>query len=193
MRGQISRRATQRRRRRSVRGCDARSDAIGCYGCRLCCTHPGWPRLVRSCLFLTSFSPQERNNASSDELTSPVIMADDSEWVLESIAGYLSSPDWLIPLADFMENKCSGIEHGQDAARSRQRCGSVRISASSFINVSVHIKHVYCSYVLSVFDDEDENKLTYTEIHQQYKQLVRAALTRVQCPLENIMRCSDLL
>ncbi|XP_016369335.1 cilia- and flagella-associated protein 36 isoform X1 [Sinocyclocheilus rhinocerous] len=56
-------------------------------------------------------------------------MADDSEWVLESIAGYLSSPDWLIPLADFMENKCS------------------------------------------VFDDEDENKLTYTEIHQQYKQL----------------------
>ncbi|KAI2657374.1 Cilia- and flagella-associated protein 36 [Labeo rohita] len=76
----------------------------------------------------------ERNNASSDELTSPVIMADDSEWVLESIAGYLSSPDWLIPLADFMENKCS------------------------------------------VFDDEDENKLTYTEIHQQYKQLVERLL-----------------
>ncbi|KAF4105365.1 cilia- and flagella-associated protein 36 [Onychostoma macrolepis] len=61
-------------------------------------------------------------------------MADDSEWVPESIAGYLSSPDWLIPLADFMENKCS------------------------------------------VFDDDDENKLTYTEIHQQYKQLVERLL-----------------
>lgn len=61
-------------------------------------------------------------------------MADDREWVLESIAGYLSSPDWIIPLTDFMENKCS------------------------------------------VFDDEDENKLTYTEIHQQYKQLVERLL-----------------
>lgn len=62
------------------------------------------------------------------------IMADDGEWVLESVAGFLGSPDWLIPLADFMENKCS------------------------------------------VFDDEDENKLTYTEIHQQYKQLVERLL-----------------
>ncbi|XP_043111140.1 cilia- and flagella-associated protein 36 [Puntigrus tetrazona] len=61
-------------------------------------------------------------------------MADDSEWVLESVAGYLGSPDWLVPLADFMENKCS------------------------------------------VFDDEDENKLTYTEIHHQYKQLVERLL-----------------
>ncbi|XP_056616310.1 cilia- and flagella-associated protein 36 isoform X1 [Triplophysa dalaica] len=61
-------------------------------------------------------------------------MADDGEWVLESIAGYLSSPDWIIPIGDFTENNCS------------------------------------------VFDDEDENKLTYTEIHQQYKQLVERLL-----------------
>ncbi|XP_052429038.1 cilia- and flagella-associated protein 36 [Carassius gibelio] len=61
-------------------------------------------------------------------------MADDSEWVLESIAGFLSSPDWLIPMAHFMDNKCS------------------------------------------VFDDEDENKLSYTEIHHQYKQLVERLL-----------------
>ncbi|XP_048865187.1 cilia- and flagella-associated protein 36 isoform X2 [Brienomyrus brachyistius] len=66
-------------------------------------------------------------------------MADDSEWVLESIAGYLGSPEWVIPVTDFMENKCT------------------------------------------VFDDEDENKLTYTEIHQQYKQLVENLL-------ENYMR-----
>lgn len=85
-------------------------------------------------MFLTQFCPQARSNARGDESVSPVIMADDSEWVLESIAGFLSSPDWLIPLADFMDNKCS------------------------------------------VFDDEDENKLSYTEIHQQYKQLVERLL-----------------
>uniref|UniRef100_A0A6Q2Z1P0 Cilia- and flagella-associated protein 36 n=1 Tax=Esox lucius TaxID=8010 RepID=A0A6Q2Z1P0_ESOLU len=60
--------------------------------------------------------------------------SDDSEWVVESIAGYLGSPEWVIPVTDFMENKCT------------------------------------------VFDDEDENKLTYTEIHQQYKHLVEKLL-----------------
>ncbi|KAK2824518.1 hypothetical protein Q5P01_021693 [Channa striata] len=58
----------------------------------------------------------------------------DSEWVLESIVGYLASPEWVIPVTDFMENKCT------------------------------------------VFDDEDENKLSYTEIHQQYKKLVEKLL-----------------
>ncbi|XP_061084064.1 cilia- and flagella-associated protein 36-like [Conger conger] len=61
-------------------------------------------------------------------------MSEDSEWVVESIAGYLGSPEWVIPVTDFMENKCT------------------------------------------VFDDEDENKLTYTEIHQQYKVLVEKLL-----------------
>uniref|UniRef100_A0A8C8H4S5 Cilia- and flagella-associated protein 36 n=1 Tax=Oncorhynchus tshawytscha TaxID=74940 RepID=A0A8C8H4S5_ONCTS len=61
-------------------------------------------------------------------------MAEDSEWVVESIAGYLSSPEWVIPVIDFMESKCT------------------------------------------VFDDEDENKLTYTDIHQQYKHLVEKLL-----------------
>ncbi|KAJ0067018.1 hypothetical protein NL108_006267 [Boleophthalmus pectinirostris] len=59
---------------------------------------------------------------------------DDSEWVLESIVGYLGSPEWVIPVTDFMENKCT------------------------------------------VFDDEEENKLSYTEIHQQYKNLVEKLL-----------------
>ncbi|XP_047458722.1 cilia- and flagella-associated protein 36 isoform X2 [Mugil cephalus] len=59
---------------------------------------------------------------------------DDSEWVVESIVGYLGSPEWVIPVTDFMENKCT------------------------------------------VFDDEDENKLSYTEIHQQYKRLVEKLL-----------------
>ncbi|KAI3363402.1 hypothetical protein L3Q82_012017, partial [Scortum barcoo] len=59
---------------------------------------------------------------------------DDSEWVVESIVGYLGSPEWVIPVTDFMENKCT------------------------------------------VFDDEDENKLSYTEIHLQYKKLVEKLL-----------------
>lgn len=33
---------------------------------------------------------------------------DDSEWVLESIVGYLGSPEWVIPVTDFMENRCTG-------------------------------------------------------------------------------------
>ncbi|KAJ8366082.1 hypothetical protein SKAU_G00149130 [Synaphobranchus kaupii] len=61
-------------------------------------------------------------------------MADDNEWVVESIAGYLGSPEWVVPVTDFMDHKCT------------------------------------------VFDDEDENKLTYTEIHEQYKQLVEKLL-----------------
>ncbi|KAM4598870.1 cilia- and flagella-associated protein 36 [Fundulus diaphanus] len=59
---------------------------------------------------------------------------DDSEWIIESIVGYLASPEWVIPVTDFLENKCT------------------------------------------VFDDEDENKLAYTEIHQQYKNLVEKLL-----------------
>nr|XP_046257159.1 cilia- and flagella-associated protein 36 isoform X2 [Scatophagus argus] len=59
---------------------------------------------------------------------------DDCEWVLESIVGYLGSPEWVIPVTDFMENKCT------------------------------------------VFDDEDENKLSYTDIHLQYKKLVEKLL-----------------
>lgn len=33
---------------------------------------------------------------------------DDSEWIVESIVGYLASPEWVIPVSDFMENKCTG-------------------------------------------------------------------------------------
>lgn len=33
---------------------------------------------------------------------------DDCEWVVESIVGYLGSPEWVIPVTDFMENKCTG-------------------------------------------------------------------------------------
>eukprot|EP00062_Callorhinchus_milii_P007983 gi/632950192/ref/XP_007890583.1/ PREDICTED: coiled-coil domain-containing protein 104 isoform X3 [Callorhinchus milii] len=51
------------------------------------------------------------------------------EWVVEGIAGYLSSPCWTIPTTDFVEQNCI------------------------------------------VFDDEEENKLSYTEIHREYKEL----------------------
>ncbi|XP_062257497.1 cilia- and flagella-associated protein 36 isoform X2 [Platichthys flesus] len=59
---------------------------------------------------------------------------DDGDWVVESIVGYLGSPEWVVPVTDFMENRCT------------------------------------------VFDDEDENKLSYTDIHQQYKKLVEKLL-----------------
>ncbi|XP_008319555.1 cilia- and flagella-associated protein 36 isoform X2 [Cynoglossus semilaevis] len=59
---------------------------------------------------------------------------EDSEWIIESIVGFLGSPEWLIPVMDFVENKCT------------------------------------------VFDDEDENKLSYTDVHQQYKTLVEKLL-----------------
>lgn len=49
---------------------------------------------------------------------------------------------------------------------------------------------------LQVFDDEDENKLTYTEIHQQYKELVSSMRTchwSVTCPeLSQGNKCSLL-
>ncbi|KAK1171262.1 cilia- and flagella-associated protein 36-like isoform X1 [Acipenser oxyrinchus oxyrinchus] len=61
-------------------------------------------------------------------------MDEDNEWVVETIAGYLGSSDWVIPVTDFIENKCT------------------------------------------VFDDDDENKLAYTEIHQQYKDMVEQLL-----------------
>ncbi|XP_055758609.1 cilia- and flagella-associated protein 36-like isoform X2 [Salvelinus fontinalis] len=87
-------------------------------------------------------SPNPGNYPNSDQPSSPeehcsvflANMAEDGEWVVESIAGYLGSPEWVIPYTDFLENKCT------------------------------------------VFDDEDENKLTYTEIHQQYKHLVEKLL-----------------
>lgn len=59
---------------------------------------------------------------------------DEVEWIVESIAGFLRSPDWAIPILDFVEQKCE------------------------------------------VFDDEEESKLTYTEIHQEYKELVEKLL-----------------
>ncbi|RXM31682.1 Cilia- and flagella-associated protein 36 [Acipenser ruthenus] len=36
-------------------------------------------------------------------------MDEDNEWVVETIAGYLGSPDWVIPVTDFIEHKCTGI------------------------------------------------------------------------------------
>lgn len=61
-------------------------------------------------------------------------MAEDVEWVLESVLAFLSCPAWTGPVGGFVEHKCS------------------------------------------VFDDEEENKLSYTEIHNEYKELVEKLL-----------------
>ncbi|XP_032881073.1 cilia- and flagella-associated protein 36 isoform X3 [Amblyraja radiata] len=64
------------------------------------------------------------------------------EWVVEGIAGFLSSPCWIIPVTDFIEQNCA------------------------------------------VFDDEEENKLSYTEIHHDYKDLTHdAAVIKMTCLL----------
>ncbi|XP_063774267.1 cilia- and flagella-associated protein 36 [Pseudophryne corroboree] len=60
--------------------------------------------------------------------------AEDAEWVLESVLGFLSCPVWTEPVADFIEQKCT------------------------------------------VFDDEEENKLSYTEIHNEYKEMVETLI-----------------
>ncbi|KAM3929905.1 cilia- and flagella-associated protein 36 isoform 2-T2 [Leptodactylus fuscus] len=57
-------------------------------------------------------------------------MAEDAEWVLDSVLAFLGCPAWTVPVSGFIEHKCS------------------------------------------VFDDEEENKLSYTEIHNEYKELV---------------------
>ncbi|KAM5163016.1 cilia- and flagella-associated protein 36 [Mantella aurantiaca] len=57
-------------------------------------------------------------------------MAEDAEWVLDSVLAFLRCPLWTEPVTEFIEHKCS------------------------------------------VFDDEEENKLSYTEIHNEYKELV---------------------
>ncbi|XP_018432154.1 PREDICTED: cilia- and flagella-associated protein 36 [Nanorana parkeri] len=57
-------------------------------------------------------------------------MAEDAEWVLDSVLAFLKCPLWTEPVTDFIEQRCS------------------------------------------VFDDEEENKLSYTEIHNEYKELV---------------------
>lgn len=63
-----------------------------------------------------------------------VPMAEDVEWVLESVLAFLSCPAWTGPVGGFIEHQCS------------------------------------------VFDDEEENKLSYTEIHNEYKELVEKLL-----------------
>lgn len=55
-------------------------------------------------------------------------------------------------------------------------------------------------YYFSVFDDEDENKLSYTEIHQQYKKLVSTNVSNMltgrmfpNCPIFMFLPYHDLL
>ncbi|XP_063299797.1 cilia- and flagella-associated protein 36 [Pelobates fuscus] len=61
-------------------------------------------------------------------------MAEDAEWVLESLLGFLGGPAWTAAVTDFVEQRCS------------------------------------------VFDDDEENKLSFTEIHHEYKELVEKLL-----------------
>ncbi|XP_072363927.1 cilia- and flagella-associated protein 36 isoform X1 [Scyliorhinus torazame] len=72
------------------------------------------------------------------------------EWVVEGVAGFLSSSCWTVPVTDFIEQNCAGEE-----------------PSCWLFPWFAHFK---------VFDDEEENKLSYTEIHQDYKNLVEQLL-----------------
>uniref|UniRef100_A0A2K5F7W8 Cilia- and flagella-associated protein 36 n=1 Tax=Aotus nancymaae TaxID=37293 RepID=A0A2K5F7W8_AOTNA len=80
---------------------------------------------------------------------------DEVEWVVDSIAGFLRGPDWSIPILDFVEQKCEVDCKGE--------CVITPGSPQPVI-------------LVALFDDEEENKLTYTEIHQEYKELVEKLL-----------------
>ncbi|CAH2253497.1 cilia- and flagella-associated 36 isoform X1 [Pelobates cultripes] len=68
-------------------------------------------------------------------------MAEDAEWVLESLLGFLGGPAWTAAVTEFVEQRCS------------------------------------------VFDDDEENKLSFTEIHHEYKELVEKLL---ECHLNEV-------
>uniref|UniRef100_A0ABI7VSA7 Cilia- and flagella-associated protein 36 n=1 Tax=Felis catus TaxID=9685 RepID=A0ABI7VSA7_FELCA len=83
---------------------------------------------------------------------------DEVEWVVESIAGFLRGPDWSIPILDFVEQKCEVDRKGGHA----------------ITPAGPELAPVAC--IAFIFDDEEESKLTYTEIHQEYKELVEKLL-----------------
>lgn len=55
---------------------------------------------------------------------------DDSEWVLESIVGYLGSPEWVIPVTDFIENRCTG-KKAERRAELTLACDATSVSLSA--------------------------------------------------------------
>lgn len=54
-------------------------------------------------MFVRAVEKLDLKNIAAD-----VMAEDDSEWIVESIVGYLGSPEWVVPVSDFMENKCTG-------------------------------------------------------------------------------------
>ncbi|KAJ3610715.1 hypothetical protein NHX12_022807 [Muraenolepis orangiensis] len=102
---------------------------------------------------------------------------EEEDWVIESLVGYLGSPDWVVPVSRFMEVQCSGVfcccccgpsETSWRVASGREMTGCCCCCHVGFRG--------WWPKLTLVFDDEDENKLTYTEIHQQYKRLVEKLL-----------------
>ena len=72
-----------------------------------------------------------------------------SEWVYDSIVGFLQSPLWADPVNSFVDEKCVGEIH-------------------------VHLPHAHTFFTHSflVFDPEEENKLSYHDIFKDYQALV---------------------
>ena len=64
---------------------------------------------------------------------------DDCEWVVESIVGYLGSPEWVIPVTDFMENKCTGKKKKKKKKKKYRLCISHgRLDIEKSLSEAVH-------------------------------------------------------
>lgn len=70
----------------------------------------------------------------------PSTMTDDNEWIVEIIAGYLGSPDWIIPITHFMENKCSG----------RNVNGVLGCVPNHILHPTAPIVRVYCIFIYTI-------------------------------------------
>lgn len=71
---------------------------------------------------------------------------DDSEWVVESIVGYLGSPEWVVPVTDFMENKCTGKNAFHPGL-----LGDASVEAERPVSAAAKLSYCFVGVVVGVF------------------------------------------
>ena len=78
----------------------------------------------------------------------------ESDWVLDSLVGLLRSPTWRCRVEDFIDQNC---------------LGKLKI-----VTLLLNTKNIYINFITIhlVFDSEEENPFSYTDVHQQYQNMV---------------------
>lgn len=87
------------------------------------------------------------------------------DWVVDSLLGFLQSPTWRYPVDNFIDQNCTG------------KPMSVMIIAHSLtllLALVVNNIIVVLLNITAVFDTEDENKFSYTDIHNSYSEMVKS-------------------